>query len=521
MQKGLMKYKFLTNMFGGAPLQSNMFGGAPLEYGIGIENEFCFQYGNIQTMKGSEFKALMAMDKNFDTIKKSLKGMTIERFNTKIDDDDNIRILEVVNLNPIHSHITYAELGSASYAFTTDMKELTKEGLRKYTNGGYTEVTNHSLNNILGNKESPSNLIQMGTIEQSAYIWCMTELATQKYRSPKIDNVLNEIKWKRDYATRVVQHLGTYDSIYLTPFKRYYTDLALITPYNNDPYDFIKMKCFPTAFGDSFNCTEYSFIYAKDYVSSLHFNITLPRENIEIPIDSDDKSVNDHKMVIKYLQIFAPILIAKFGVPDFSDSILRRFELSKGSFRMLHSKTVAINSVDSDKDLPTNQRQTLDPDRIATYSLYNDVTGDLIGSFDYTYLHNIIKSTEPSLGYDFRRSNTKLGFEYRLMDFCGLECIGTIIQFIFLLLKLLHNDEIKTARCKALNNAIINRQIMRVFTSDKTIEPEYRELIRVCTTLSVTQTDLANCFDEIFAQLNDMPIDEKYNDVFTNLRLRV
>jgi hypothetical protein len=281
------------------------------------------------------------------------------------------------------------------------------------------------------------------------------------------------------------------------------------------------MKCFPTAFGGSYDCDEYNIIYAKDYVSSLHFNITLPRENLDMPVKDDAASVNDHKMIIKYLQIFAPILIAKFGVPDFSASILTRFNLSKGSFRMLHSKTVGINSIDSDEDVPETSRFTRDRARIDTYSLYNDATGNLIGSFDYKYLDKIIHSDGAIIGYDFRRSTPNLGFEYRLMDFCGLECIGKIIQFIFLLLKLLDNDIIKKTACKAYNNVIINKQIMRVFTTDKIINADYNELIRDCTTLPITQTNLTECFDEIFTHLNNMAFNHKYFDVFEKLGLNV
>jgi hypothetical protein len=136
-------------------------------------------------------------------------------------------------------------------------------------------------------------------------------------------------------------------------------------------------------------------------------------------------------------------------------------------------------------------------------------------------LNKIIHSDGAIIGYDFRRSHSKLGFEYRLMDFCGLECIRKIIQFIFLLLKLLNNDIIKKTSCKAYNNVIVNKQIMRVFTTDKTINADYNELIRECTRLPITQTDLTKCFDEIFTHLNNMAFNEKYINVFQKLELKV
>jgi hypothetical protein len=62
---------------------------------------------------------------------------------------------------------------------------------------------------------------------------------------------------------------------------------------------------------------------------------------------------------------------------------------------------------------------------------------------------------------------------------------------------------------------------MRVFTTDKIINADYNELIRDCTTLPITQTNLTECFDEIFTHLNNMAFNHKYFDVFEKLGLNV
>jgi hypothetical protein len=489
-------------------------GGSKLEYGIGIENEFAFTYGNIEEIKGSDFVSLIEGNDSFNKIFKSDRLASIKDELKKL---PTVRIIEIVNLVPLIK--IYVDENIRVSIFDEELERETIYGLKNFINVEFAKNTLDSNDKInIFDKGHPYNLIQILPPEETAYLSCMFELATSKYKSPSIDLIEKEVLWKRNYGLLLLKKIIKKISV----LDEYYNNLNLLKVYDNQPFDFIKMKCFKIdAFSEMDNnivCNEkgYDYIYNKDYLSSLHFNITLPRPDLTIPLNESENQI--HVILVKYLQLFTPILIKKFGVPDFSFSKFGK--LTNGSFRMLHSKTIGINSSDSSKPISANRQSSIDFSS-EKYDLFKSIdTPNLIDSFDYNFLNTFIEKSDFKLGYDFRQTNNKLGFEYRLMDYCKISCIKTIIKFIFLLYKMIGYKRITQDKCKAINNKIINKQIITFFTTNSNyLDEEYKRLILDCTGFYSKSIDTNEYFSKLYTYLKEIPENIEHKDIFTNLKL--
>jgi hypothetical protein len=495
------KYLNLKNLY---------YGGADLEYGIGIENEFAFMYGEIEVKTGEQFLIDISRNgidnfnkvfTNPDTIKDQIRGLK------------EVRVIEIVNLDPI-SYIFYED----ESFMDSNLKQITLQGLKMFNNASITTLPRIDEIYTGGNINS---LLQISPPEETAYLSVMWELATKKYESPNIDNIENEITWKRNYALILLRKIIQKRSKDI--WCDYYASKNLKV-YDNEPFDFIKVKCFKyDAFSgmDNGKCREYEYLFTKDYLASLHFNITLPRVNLKVPLSPEEKDT--HKIVVKFIQLFAPVLIANYGVQDFSYGKFGR--LTNGSFRMLHSKTIGINSIDSDLDIPTNRQYSNNIIEKPYNLFYKPINNlNLVNSFDYNFLGKYFPNNEPdtsfNVGYDFRRSIDTLGFEYRLMDYCKISCIKTIIRFIFLLLKFIDHKQINLPKCKAINNDIINNEILNIFTSvNKQLSEPYKKLVYECSGFYDKSINPKEYFSKLYTYLIEIPTNIKYKKLFEKLKI--
>jgi len=481
--------------------------GKNLNYGIGIENEFAYIYGEPEVISGREFIGRITdssgnINKSFSNSFKDLSFADSQKLLNQIKDLPKVRIIEVVNLNlnwgP--TGLKYVSAISGEHLPTEmikdkDFKRKLIEGHQKFHNKTNTELSLSEKSGIFttDTKSFLDSLVNFTPGEETAYTDFMVEIATRRHESPSLNEIIEEIEWKRKFALETLKR-------YLTildkddPIKDYYNNLSKLKVYNNEPYDFIKYK--------NYSGEGPEYLYIKDYLASLHFNITLPRS---VPSSTDLTTVEKtkHLVIIKLLQLFSPVLISTFGQPDYSFG--RIDGTTNGSLRILHSKTIGINSSDTREEISSGNREAEFNLTDKRYELYMNESENLKDSFNYGLLKKKIVPNDKGMykvGLDFRRSKSCLGFEYRLMDYCGIDGIKAIIKFIFLLTNLLDYSGINQSKCIALNNEIINQQIFDVFkTEEQSLSSKYRELVRDCSGLWSDETNPKEYFRDIYLQL--------------------
>jgi hypothetical protein len=106
------------------------------------------------------------------------------------------------------------------------------------------------------------------------------------------------------------------------------------------------------------------------------------------------------------------------------------------------------------------------------------------------------------------------------MDYCRIDGIKTIIKFIFLLFKLIDSKQITKEKCRALNNPIINQQILRVFkTREQELSEEYKRLVYECSGFYYNTKNMDVDFEKLYKYFLDIPENIKHKKIFENLEV--